>query len=797
MNDSIEQHIRSQGILFGKYRLLAKLAQGGMAELFLAQQEGLAGFSKKVAIKCILPHFAQKEDFITMFLDEARIAAHLNHPNVVQILDIGEVNGVYYMAMEYIPGQNLKEVHKKLYTHPQYKQRPPYEMVASVFAQACAGLDHVHNSKDQHNQPLHLVHRDISPNNLLLSYDGILKIVDFGVAKARSQEYETEVGVLKGRLSYMSPEQLSAQPIDGRSDLFALGIVLYEITTHKRLFRRRSEAETIQALLTNPIPPPTRIIDSYPKQLEDIVLRALRRKPEDRFQSAAEMRHALEEYIASTGRMYGGRQSAGMLEELFPEEIQREKDGQYDHYVNQQDLFNLSRGSYRVIRSHDHSMASIQITTPENTGSHTGAWQSQPSQVLYNPNTAQPSPYQLPSGTQSGIRRNSRAEEDLPYAEQVEQYNHAVPEPAPPPSQEDATIVSSPSHERLKAAPPPSSTGIRYEDPTSVSNSQSTDPAEFGAPATSRRGSQTSSYGARPVENAPSSSQAPLEHENFESMEVKENLPPEIPPPARTSPPTPTVQEEEAPATKRSGLPIFLVFLVLGVGLGGFAVWKFFLAPPTPQGPMLAQQEATPPDAGESTSPIQIQHPDAGAGSIAPPVPDSSPITLSKTDTPPQPPTPRPETPDPVVQPAKRRIKPAPRRRKTRPRPRQRASRGGSKALPWTNVRIDRKVKIAVYEREDGARKYTSAHPKLCRKIEREAARLLGRKHKIAGVTKAWQKFVKEKFAKGRRYKYSFYPRAVVYVIYRDTLKGVSKSEIAQKLVKYQKTYAFGRYKNK
>ncbi len=806
MNDSLEQHIRSQGILFGKYRLLAKLAQGGMAELFLAQQEGLAGFSKKVAIKCILPHFAQKEDFITMFLDEARIAAHLNHPNVVQILDIGEVNGVYYMAMEYIPGQNIKEVHKKLYTHPQYKTRPPYELVASIFAQACAGLDHVHNSKDQYNQPLHLVHRDISPNNLLLSYDGVLKIVDFGVAKARSQEYETEVGVLKGRLSYMSPEQLSAQPIDGRSDLFALGIVLYEVTTHKRLFRRRSEAETIQALLTNPIPPPTRIIEGYPKALEDIVLRTLRRKPEERYQDAAEMRHALEEYIASTGRMYGGRQAASILEELFPDELQKEKAGRYDHYVNQQDLLNLSRGSYRVIRSHDHSMASIQITPPDAATHQTGAWQGHPSQILYNPGTPQPSPYQVPSGTYSGVQRSTRPpEEDLPYVEQVEQFHQPVPTPKAPAPQEDATIIAPPSHERLDAAPS-AQANLGYEDPTSISSPTIKDPKDFAESAPNKRhGAQTSSYGARPTVSKPPSK--PLERESFESIEVQEDLSHETSSyEAHATPVLAVTFQEEPPKRKRSSFPIFLLFLSLGVIAGSFLVWKLFLSPPQTQGPTLAQSEPTEADAADS-SPIQIQAPDE-----APTTPHTQ-TGLQPSDTPPTPPTQQPNTitltdrPQPPTVPTDRPIAtntrpqppiiPVDRPIVAKVRPRPRPQRASGKPLPWSSVRIERKAQINVYQRTDGERQYTSAHPALCRKIEREAARLLGKKYDISGVTKPWQAFVKNKFAKGRKSKYSFYPRAVVYIIYTDTLKGRSKGDIALKLAKYQNTYAFRRYKDK
>ena len=220
---------------YGRYQLLKKLATGGMAQIYLARQLGPEGFEKLLVVKRILPHLAENEEFITMFLDEARIAARLNHPNVVQIFDLGAQDDSFFIAMEFIHGEDVRRVWK----HADKVGKPiPLPLICRIIIEACAGLDYAHKKLDASGRPLNIVHRDISPQNILVAFEGGVKIVDFGIAKAADQATVTKSGVLKGKYSYMSPEQAAGQPIDCRTDIFALGVVLYELLTGTRLFKR-------------------------------------------------------------------------------------------------------------------------------------------------------------------------------------------------------------------------------------------------------------------------------------------------------------------------------------------------------------------------------------------------------------------------------------------------------------------------------------------------------------------------------------------------------------------------------
>ncbi|TNE47415.1 MAG: PEGA domain-containing protein [Deltaproteobacteria bacterium] len=301
-------------IQFGTYEIFRKLALGGMAELYLAKQRGVGGFERTVVIKCILPQYATDPQFVTMFLDEARIASQLNHPNIVQIYEIGEVNGLYYISMEYVRGPNFKALRKALYHQSKTVNS---SLVAGIMVQVCAGLHHAHCATDPNGNPLQIVHRDVSPTNLLLTFEGNAKLVDFGVAKASIQEHQTKAGMVKGKYRYMSPEQILAHPIDHRSDIYALGAILYELSTGVVLFQRRSEAETIRAVYMDPIIPPGAVIEDYPPELERIVMKALEREARDRYQSADEMRRDLEQFLYDYGVYYGPQQLAESLRGMF------------------------------------------------------------------------------------------------------------------------------------------------------------------------------------------------------------------------------------------------------------------------------------------------------------------------------------------------------------------------------------------------------------------------------------------------------------------------------------------------
>jgi serine/threonine protein kinase len=283
---------------FGKYTLLRKLATGGMAELFLAIQRSVAGFEKLIVIKRILPSMTRDRAFIDMLLHEARVAATLSHPNVVQIFDVGQVDGAYYIAMEHVHGEDLRSIVRQM--RKKGVSEFPLEHAVSIMLGVCAGLAYAHDKRDLDGSPLRIVHRDISPQNVVVTFTGDVKIVDFGIAKSDSKvtmTTETRSGKLKGKVPYMSPEQARGEEIDARSDIFAVGVMLFELTTGKRLFKGQSEFETLKLICERQYPTPSQVRPGYPVELEYIVMRALAKDRAARFQSAREMQAALEEYV--------------------------------------------------------------------------------------------------------------------------------------------------------------------------------------------------------------------------------------------------------------------------------------------------------------------------------------------------------------------------------------------------------------------------------------------------------------------------------------------------------------------
>lgn len=281
---------------FGKYELLGSIGAGGMAEIWLAKERGLAGFERLVVLKRILATYNNEEKFIQMFLDEARLAAQLNHPNIVQIFDLGYEQGSYYIAMEFILGEDLEKIQAKI---ARINKKFPIIFACQIIAQAAEGLHYAHSLNDIYGHALNIVHRDISPQNILVSYSGTVKIVDFGIAKAKSQSNKTREGVIKGKFAYMSPENITGTPLDGRSDIFALGILLYELTLNQRLFSGDSEVQIIRKIADHPITSPLEIDDSYPEELNHIVMKALDKDRDQRYQEARDLRMDLENFLKS------------------------------------------------------------------------------------------------------------------------------------------------------------------------------------------------------------------------------------------------------------------------------------------------------------------------------------------------------------------------------------------------------------------------------------------------------------------------------------------------------------------
>ncbi|HVH44357.1 MAG TPA: serine/threonine-protein kinase [Labilithrix sp.] len=281
---------------FGKYEVFASLGRGGMADVFLATARGQMGFSKLAVVKRLKPSLAEETGFRRMFLDEARLAARLNHPNIVHTYEVGEQDGVYFIAMEYLEGQSLNAVLKE--TLRRGTKIEPHVAVR-VVADALSGLGYAHELCDYDGRPLRIIHRDISPHNVFVTYDGHTKIVDFGIAKAALSSTETEVGVLKGKVAYMSPEQALGKRLDARADLFAMGIVLWELIAQRRLMTGQSAANTLHKLMNEPIPRLAELVPGVDPALDALVARALERDPEDRFQSASDMRDALESWLSA------------------------------------------------------------------------------------------------------------------------------------------------------------------------------------------------------------------------------------------------------------------------------------------------------------------------------------------------------------------------------------------------------------------------------------------------------------------------------------------------------------------
>lgn len=307
----------------GRYEVLGQLAAGGMAEILLARLSGPADFKRAVVIKRILRSYAQNAAFVKMFLDEARIVASLRHPNVVHVQELGEEDGTgdAFLVMEYVAGENAASLLKRCAASEALNPL----LAAHLIAEACAGLHAAHELTDDDGRPQNLVHRDVSPQNLLVGYDGHVKLVDFGVALVDRRDARTEPGEVKGKFDYMSPEQGLGKPLDRRSDIFSLGIVLYELSTGRRLFKRPSAAKTIEAICREPILPPSRAVSpspsapKYPPKLEAIVMKALAKDPNDRYASAAEMR--LELLEAARELTSPVEALAAKMKALFPDRI--------------------------------------------------------------------------------------------------------------------------------------------------------------------------------------------------------------------------------------------------------------------------------------------------------------------------------------------------------------------------------------------------------------------------------------------------------------------------------------------
>jgi eukaryotic-like serine/threonine-protein kinase len=302
--------------MFGKYRLVDQLAVGGMAQVFLAVIEGPDGFTKRCVIKTILPEYAELSNFAQMFITEAKVAALLSHPHIVQIYDFGKVDNRYYLAMEYVDGVSVEQL-----LRAAAKRGVPLgpRVAVALALPLLDALSYIYTLVGPEGQPLELVHRDVTPGNVLVAAaTGVVKLTDFGVVKTAVNPSQTSAGMVKGKYAYMSPEQVRARPLDQRSDLFSLGVVLYEVATGRRLFRRNSLAETISAVNSGKVPPPSTLVPDFPPGLERILLRALNLDREQRYRNAQEMMSDLETFRSGQHWTAATRELAHLVDGLFP-----------------------------------------------------------------------------------------------------------------------------------------------------------------------------------------------------------------------------------------------------------------------------------------------------------------------------------------------------------------------------------------------------------------------------------------------------------------------------------------------
>ncbi len=313
---------KRQPIPFGKYLLLDRINIGGMAEVWRAKTFGAGGFERLVAIKRILPNIAEDEEFITMFIDEAKITVQLNHANIAQIYELSQISSSYFIAMEYISGKDMRA----LFDRCRKRGEPaPIPLTAYLIAMCSEGLDYAHRANDKQGRPMNIVHRDVSPQNALVSYEGEVKVIDFGIAKAAGKATKTQAGILKGKFGYMSPEQIRGLPLDRRSDVFAIGVCLYEMLTGERLFVGDSDFSVLEKVRKVEVLPPSHFNRKIPDALEKIVMKSLAKDVDERYSYASELAEDLRKFLYTSGYSFGRKDLAAFMKATFAEDVEKEK----------------------------------------------------------------------------------------------------------------------------------------------------------------------------------------------------------------------------------------------------------------------------------------------------------------------------------------------------------------------------------------------------------------------------------------------------------------------------------------
>jgi serine/threonine-protein kinase len=365
------------GARLGRYELLLPIAYGGMARVWAARLHGQRGFSKLVAIKTILPHLAHSPEFERMFLDEARIAAGVHHPNVTEIYELGEEGHVLYLAMEWVNGESLVHVVRGLSGQGVVPVDP--RVAARIAAEACAGLHAAHELCDDQGRPLNVVHRDVSPHNILVSVEGTVKVTDFGVAKALGQSHQATVaGQIKGKVAYMAPEIIGSSAFDRRSDIFAMGCVLYETTTGTMPFRGGNDPQVMQSVLKGAYPPAPSVVRGFPLELAAIIDCALAADPRRRFATAERMRVALEEWLVKSGPLVTPTHLGGVVRERLGPHLDKRRDHVRAAMAAAQDQETRGAGGVRPAAGQQPSPAERHLLPSPAGQSHSGVVETSP-----------------------------------------------------------------------------------------------------------------------------------------------------------------------------------------------------------------------------------------------------------------------------------------------------------------------------------------------------------------------------------------------------------------------------------
>lgn len=372
-----------QSTTLGKYRLLAELGRGGMAQVYLAVASGPAGFHKLLVVKQIDADLAEDPEFVTMFLDEARLAARLNHPNVVQTYEVGQDGGRYFIAMEYLEGQPFSSAIGRL---ARKLGVMTVEMQLRVVVEALAGLHYAHELCDFDGSHLAVVHRDMSPHNIFVTYSGQVKVVDFGIAKACTSSVRTQTGVMKGKVGYMGPEQTRGEGVDRRADVFSVGVILWEIAVGKRLFAGVPDYVVMQRIIDGDIPTPSSVCSSVSPRLEEIILQAMAAAPEDRFQTAADLGAELEAYLKDRGELGTTRDVGQLMAEHFAERRAR-----IDTIIEAELATDAPASIADLPRLPRPAASEVGLTAPEATSPSTASADA-PTRVLGASAQAPPSP---------------------------------------------------------------------------------------------------------------------------------------------------------------------------------------------------------------------------------------------------------------------------------------------------------------------------------------------------------------------------------------------------------------------